>query len=195
MVGNRINDAVDFMPIAMRGKTLFVMQITIKLTIGILLLIVSSVWAQPIFPEGWRIPKDEETSGELDWRDEDPNRFLTVQADFDGDGSIDEAKMLINDLKKKIGIFVFLSENKKLRIIQLIEFENNSRLKAFGIAKVNPRKYETACGKGYFDCSPDEPDMITLTKPGINFFQFESASVFFYWDDRKKSFKKAQISD
>ena len=56
-------------------------------------------------PPGWRSPTTTETQGEL--RSKDPRAFLTVRADFDGDGIQDVAQLLVNTDGTKYSLFVF----------------------------------------------------------------------------------------
>jgi len=60
-------------------------------------------------PEGWRPPTQKELANDLWWRKEDPQLYLVLKADFDGDGKEDVASLLINDKKNKIGLFVALT--------------------------------------------------------------------------------------
>jgi len=64
-----------------------------------------------------------------------------------------------------------------------------------GISIVQPGEYITACGKGYYKCKPNEPTEIESYKPSINFYLFESANSYFYWDDNTKDFKRNWNSD
>jgi hypothetical protein len=163
--------------------------------IAILLLFSNNAFAEPLLPKGWRVPTKEETKYDLPIREEDPYRYLRVIADFDGDKITDEARILVNDSKNKMGIFVFLRRNNNYKTIRLVEYDNKTWAEVIGISIVKPGKYKTACGKGYFDCHEGEPDVLVLKRPGINVFKFESANSFFYWDDSSESFKSIDISD
>jgi len=56
-------------------------------------------------------------------------------------------------------------------------------------------RYQTACGKGYFECEEGEPEEIDFEFPAISFFRFESAGSAFFWDVRDENFKKVWLSD
>ena len=59
-------------------------------------------------PRGWRFPTDADHSdGWVEYRDEFPIPFH-VRGDFDGDGIVDDAWLLIRDAGKGCGLFVFL---------------------------------------------------------------------------------------
>ncbi len=66
---------------------------------------------------------------------------------------------------------------------------------AMGIEVVPPGLYESACGKGYWDCAPDEPAEIEFENPGLRYFQFENASSIFHWDAASGELKRTWISD
>ncbi len=64
-----------------------------------------------------------------------------------------------------------------------------------GIDLVRPGNYQTACGKGYWDCEKDEPELLTLAGPAIDFFKTESANSFFFFDAATHRFRRVWISD
>ena len=163
--------------------------------IAILLLFSNNAFGEPLLPKGWRVPTKDETKYDIPIREKDPYRYLRVIGDFDGDKITDEARILVNDSKNKMGVFVFLARNGSYKTIQLVEYDNKDWVKAIGISIVEPGEYKTACGKGYFKCHEGEPAVLVLKRPSINVFKFESASSFFYWDDSLKSFKSIAISD
>jgi len=45
------------------------------------------------------------------------------------------------------------------------------------------------------DCEPDEPEKLRLTMPALDFFAFESANSFFWWDENLQTFIRTWISD
>lgn len=68
-------------------------------------------------------------------------------------------------------------------------------LDRMGIDVVRPGSYATACGKGYWECGPDETENLELQWPAINFFKIESAHSFYFYDPIRKAFRTMQISD
>ncbi len=147
------------------------------------------------FPSGWRL------AGESDFSKEDlsfmkncvPTR---VDSDFNGDGFEDTALILMNDAEKKYALFVYLGQQKgDYTAIKLVEHIKDTDKLYMGISLMEPGKHRTACGKGYWDCEPGEPEILTLKHPGVLFSQFESASSVFYWDTLQQEFKRIWISD
>jgi len=148
-----------------------------------------------VFPSGWR-PAEK-----MDYLDEDllmienivPNR---ADGDFNGDGFNDTALLLINDTEKKYSLLVYLYQKKGgYKKIKLEEGPKISEKLHNGISLMEPGNYKTACGKGYWDCEPGEPAVLTLKNPGIACFEFESSSSVFYWDTHKREFKQIWMSD
>lgn len=143
----------------------------------------------------WRPPTTDELGPYSEWRNKDPNRYLLVRADFDGDGKDDTARLVVNEKENKIGLSVILSTLGKVSPL-LIETNNDKRaIESRGIKVAKPGKYETACGKGYYDCKKGEPKHIQLDHPGIDFFKYESANMYFIWNSTKKTFDEIGISD
>jgi hypothetical protein len=66
-----------------------------------------------------------------------------------------------------------------------------------GIASVKPGTYEYNCIEVGNDCvGRDEgKSKITLRRPALQYFKFESAASAFYWDKQKQTFVRIWISD
>jgi len=165
----------------------------------VILLCISSAYAGKSIPRGWRIPTSAEMQAEYDqWRNRDKNRFLLVEGDFNGDGVIDEARLLVSKKDSpRLGLFAFVSQKDgSFKTFLLVEVSKDpSYFKVLGIEKVSPGEYLTACGKGITECASDEADKVILLYEGINFFKEGSASMYFYWNPQTKDFKKAYIDD
>ena len=56
---------------------------------------------------------------------------------------------------------------------------------AMGISVMEPGQYNTACGKGYWECAGGDKPSILLKHPGLNYFKWGSADSVFYWDEDK----------
>ena len=143
----------------------------------------------------WRSPAESELGEHSAWRKEDPDRYLLVRADFDGDGKEDTARLVINDKENKMGMMVKLSTLGKAEPLLIETNSDKGAIKAIGIKIAKPGKYQTACGKGYYDCKNGEPEQIQLDRPGIDFFKYETANMFFLWNAAKKTFNEIYMSD
>lgn len=177
------------------GRTLMknIISLLIVLTLGILVS-TPCLSDEIILPNGWRLPRNLEVQDE--WRDKDVNRYLLINADFNGDGIMDEAKLLISDKPFRLALFAFVSQHDGTFKSFLLDEKNDvGYLKSLGIAKVSRGRYKTACGKGIIECRKDETDEVFLQYNGIEYFKVESASMYFYWDSSTKTFKKAWIDD
>ena len=158
------------------------------------LLAVRAASAQvPDNQEGWIPPPAKLVSDEWStWRDEDPERFLRVHADFDGDGEIDTAELLVSDRSDKYALFVVMSSSGRPGPIYKIDEVDDSRMVArLGLSTVRPGTYWTVC-KEIIDCDPDE---VTLRFEGIKFFLFDGAEGYFFWDPDIRAFQFAGITD
>ena len=163
---------------------------------GIVLLVITlpTLAGSMPLPLGWRVP----TSSELndDWRSNDPNKYEVLRGDFNGDGVVDQAMLLVPLKGRSLGLFVFLSQkNHTFKTYALDRIKDVALIKAMGIAKVSPGQYKTACGKGYWECAKDEAPEISIQHDAIDYFKTESANSYFYWDEQTKTFKRIWISD
>ena len=70
----------------------------------LVLLIAGISFAQEALPDGWHRPTLAEAKGQ--WRKKSRTRFLEVRGDFNGDGRVDLAELLISDSGKQCGLFV-----------------------------------------------------------------------------------------
>ena len=77
-------------------------------------------------PPDWRMPTANELSSS--WRSINPDKFSIVRGDFNGDGVIDEAKLLVRKDGTGIGLFAFVSENGKYKTFLLEEIKNKLQI-------------------------------------------------------------------
>ncbi len=145
-------------------------------------------------PDGWTLPPKSLTSD--DWRNKDSNRYLQVTGDFNGDGIGDIARFLARDDGSGIALCVFLSvKGAPHKFIILNEKKDIHQLRSLGIERAAPGHYETACGKGFAECSKDEPKELVLRHDAINYFKYDGANMFYYWDQSVNAFKGIGIGD
>ncbi len=166
------------------------------LAIVLLIMFITPVitFAKDAVP-GWRTPMTNELGKDMAWRDKDPNLYLVVKADFDGDGKEDIAYLLVNSKDNSIGLFVVMASVGNARPLQLEIIKDKQLIEVFGIGIVRPGTYETACGKGFWDCKKGEQEYLNLNHPAIDFFNYESANSYFYWNTIEEKFDRIWISD
>lgn len=146
-------------------------------------------------PSGYRFPSEADYSG--DWKEfraTVPMPFV-VRADFNGDGTPDEAWLLPTSSGTGWGLFAALGSATGPRRFVRLEQDRKTEVQGFGITLVKPGQYKTACGKGYWACKRDEPEVLDLKSPAFEFFKFESASSIVWWDPRARAFRRTWISD
>ena len=159
--------------------------------------LVATLSAQSVTraPNGYRFPTEVDYSGY--WKENRatvPEPFV-VRGDFNGDGVADEVWLLPASSASGWGLFVALGSPNGSRRWARLEQDRKSDVHSLGVTLVEPGQYKTACGKGYWACKRDEPELLDLKSAAFAFFQFESASSIFWWDQRSNSFKRTWISD
>jgi len=170
----------------------------ISLFVAFLLLPALAGCEESTLPEGWRFPTSDDFIGEWKENEQFVKQPFLAEADFDGNGVVDQAWILIRD-DSSWGLFVIQNSTSNARkIIQLDSTKINSARylppQSMGINVVSKGKYTTACGKGY-NCEESEPKEIEFYLPAIQYFRYESASSIFYWDKKTSSFKQVWMSD
>ena len=141
---------------------------------------------------GWRPPRAAEV--DQAWRKDNPNRYVWIAADFDGDGHADRAELLVRDPAPGVALVVTLARDTRHPLV-LEQSTDVAWLDAMGVDVASPGEYKTACGKGYSECQPGEPESLKLGTPAIEFFKVESASSFFVFEPARGRFKRVWISD
>jgi hypothetical protein len=162
------------------------------LAIALFLVLSTSVCLAQEMPAGWTKPPAKLTGQEF--RRKDPNHSLVVTGDFNGDGIQDKALLLVNQHTHKLGFFICLTtatgcDWHRLEVLDI------GFLEVMGIAKVKPGQYETACGKGYWECGKDEPEKLSTRRDAVEFFKDESASSVYIYNSRKHKFISVATSD
>ncbi len=113
----------------------------------------------------------------------------------------DDVWILLATESRKWGLFLF--EARKSASPRVVELDVNDpgkgggcgRAQGMGVEVAPPGDHETACGKGYWDCRPGEPNVLHLVHPGISYFQLEGTRSIFWWEGKSRSFKRTWISD
>ena len=147
-------------------------------------------------PDGWRIPSNEELDFESS-RNEFQNKGTYIKADFNSDSIDDYAYLLKNLDGSKEALFVNLSKQGGYQWHKLdeLEFKIDAPNLVMIISLLAPSKYETACGKGYFECQPGEPEILETKSNSILYSKFASVASIFYYDIGLKKFKQIWVSD
>jgi hypothetical protein len=161
-------------------------------TIALFLVASAGVSAAQEMPTGWTKPAAKLTR--QDFRRTDPNHFLVATGDFNGDGVQDKALLLVNQRTQKLGFFVCLTTETGCDWHRL-ETMDIGFLDVMGIAKVKPGQYETACGKGYWECGKGEPEKLSTKRDAVEFFKDESASSVYVYNPRSHKFFSVATSD
>lgn len=138
----------------------------------------------------WRLPDKEDVID--DWaRFNSPNKVID---DFNGDGKKDVAQIFLKkDSNTGYMLGVNLSDGKNYTLEQ----NENITPQSVSIELVEPsgEVWESACAKGYWDCSVNEIRQFKISKPSIQFCYIESSCMIFMWSDRNSEFTRIPLSD
>jgi len=147
-------------------------------------------------PTGWRLPTEKDITGDwAEFRKDNPHPYL-AQADFNGDGVRDDAYIALSTQGTKWALFVNLNKKKRNpQVIKLDEDSGETSPQRMGVGIAEPDTYKTACGKGYWECEKDDTETLKLKLPAIDYYLFQSANSFFWWDNKMGKFRRTWISD
>jgi hypothetical protein len=160
-----------------------------------LALIMAAGAADPL-PSGFRIPTESDRTGDWKKSQKEISTPFHASADFNGDGLVDHVWILLRKSGKGWGLFAFLARTgDRPLVVKLDEDNGQTPAQRFGVDVVKAGNYDTACGKGYWACKSGEPANLKLRLPAIDFYMFESANSYFWWDATSKKFKRTWISD
>ena len=158
-----------------------------------MLFVSISAYAEE-YPAGLRLPTKKELSKEP-LRKKSSTKNAKVEGDFNGDGKLDYAFLLASVNSSKGALAVKLSKDNGYEW-KIVDKTLDWNGEPMGIDLAKPDKYETACGKGYWECGGGEPATITLKNAGFWYSPFEKGgAVMIFWDDDKNDFQQIIMSD
>lgn len=160
-----------------------------RLLLSLLLLLPTTAVGQPLrIPRGWRLPRKAETL--QSWRQSDPDRYLQVRARVmpQREGIV---HMLVNKQNQRVGVFLFVQSSRT----RLLDTLPAGSLRGFGIKLLPAGRYETACGKGYYECGKGAPAFVESSDPLVCIFKTESTEAVYMWNPKRAVVVKVQLSD
>ena len=160
-------------------------EMKIFLSILLLVCLANTVSASgPTLPKQYRMPTDEELSAE--WRKQDANKDAMVAADFNGDGLVDGAFLVVDKKNNKLVLMVVLINKDFTETWLELQTMDYAALKYQGIALVEPAAVFVY--KDEADEYAKQP--ITLKFNSIKSFSSEGPSSIFLWDASKRQFQQ-----
>ncbi len=145
--------------------------------------------AAPAWPRGWKeaalATKTNCVGGTTDVR--------VAQADFDGDGAEDTARLLQKTNGTGFGVWVWLAQKPDPALV--VSIDETARNPDIVIDVVQPGTRSTACGNGYWQCAPNEPAKLVLRSAAINVLFCERSDQIAYWHPKSKGFRTVWMSD
>jgi hypothetical protein len=159
------------------------------LSILLFLLMTNSVYSSgPTLPKQYRMPTEEELSAE--WRKGDANKYATVAADFNGDGLVDGAFLVVDEKHKKLVLMVVLINKDFSETWLKLQNMDLAALKYQGIALIKPSIVTVYKG----EANENSKQAKTLKFNSIKSFSSEGPSSVFFWDLSKYQFKQLWLT-
>lgn len=121
-----------------------------------------------------------------------------IKADFDGNGLIDLAALIVSREDNGWGLRVFMQtsagswENFPLIDVDKRKIDHISR---YGLLAVPPGNYKTWCYHFPTNCTSDEPKEVSIQYQSFEFVVLESTRVLYYWDPKNNNFTEISTSD
>ncbi len=106
------------------------------------------------------------------------------QGDFNGDGLLDVALILLDRKDKSMGKLIVFHRTDKKSYESFVLIDDLKYSTWYSMYTQKPGEIVTAAGKGYGRASDEEPAKITLKNDGI-FLLYANASSIFHWENGK----------
>jgi len=159
------------------------------LSISLVFFLTSHVYASgPTYPKQYRNPTKEELSSE--WRKADPEKYATIAADFNGDGLVDGAFLLVDENHKKLDLVVVLINKNFSETWIKLQSMDYTAFKYQGITLVEP----TTVSVYKIDTTEETKQPVSLKFNAIKSFSSEGSSSIFTWDSSEKQFQQNWLS-
>lgn len=154
-----------------------------------LLLITSSSHAigPPTLPIQYRMPTEVELSPQ--WRKEDPNKYASFAADFNGDELVDGAFLVVDEKQNKLVLMVVINNKDFSETWIKLQTMDIAALKYQGVALIKPSPVYV-----YKDSAHDIKQPKTLKFNSIKSFSSEGPSSVFLWDESQHQFSQLWLS-
>ena len=163
-----------------------------RVTIFILALVSFEALALE-FPADWRLPTEKELRSELQQNTSTPKQAV-IESDFNDDGLLDRAFLLksVNYPGEGLVAYISTAAGYEWQVLDRVEWGEEyagAGLK-MKIELATPGRYKTACSLGYWECGPEESDVLELKRAAIYQNRFDGAIAIWFWDEGTKQFKK-----
>jgi hypothetical protein len=112
-----------------------------------------------------------------------------VRGDFDGDGKVDDARLMVSTEGDKVAVVAELS-----RLGTKIVVTIPGAIEPLGIAPLAAGHYSTICGQNH-DCEADEIPEVVLPWTGIDVFKDLDLDSVFYLTPGDTSFRQGWFSE
>lgn len=162
------------------------------------LLLVAPVPAgnEPASPEGWRQMTVEERSIDAAMRQDcEWDDCASTRGDWNGDGRLDGAILLIKQDGSASGLWAFFDDGEGGWQWVLAESYDDPTTPAYmGLLRQEPATFRVLCW-GYEPCDADGSRDVSLTLPAIDVMYFESSGHYLVWNAASERFDEIWYAD
>ncbi|MCL1957883.1 MAG: hypothetical protein FWF63_11205 [Fibromonadales bacterium] len=133
----------------------------------------------PFFaPEGWRFPESakELASFPIRLKNDPKNLFTVVKGDFNGDGHLDAAAYLLNELTGQVALFTNMSLKDGTYDLSPYGSADKSAVIENGVMLTDPGEYVNSATKA----------KVTIENPAFIVIIFNTAANLVYWNPKYK---------
>jgi len=157
------------------------MNIT-KTLVSIILFSISltSHAGGPVLPEKWRFPTPSE--GHKEYNNSQINTLIS--GDFNSDGLVDGALIVITTDNKSQDLVVFIYDKKLKEQWQVLDSLKFTGKISMGIRKYKPGKYKVLC-ETEKECQAGYKKVITIKNDAISYYRPESANSIFIFENNE----------
>lgn len=148
-------------------------------------------------PEGWRLLNDNELAVESEIRGQcEWDKCRTAHGDWNGDGRVDGAGLLVREDGSEAGLWVFFYRDDATWDWMLVrEFPDIEQVLDMGLESGKAGVYKLPCFEEYNCPAGAEYKEVTFKNEVINVYSFEISAHYLVWNDDARKFDEYWFSD
>jgi len=132
--------------------------------------------------------------GAQEWRASSKNHFVRAEGDFDGDGKMDLAELVVSCDGSRVVVILILGAEPRNAKRQILTDIPADQVQVYGVRSASASAYRGVGKSG--ELGRDAPqEEITTTFDSVEVFKNEGVSSIFYWNPVSKKFCRLWISD
>lgn len=115
---------------------------------------------------------------------------VEAKADFDGNGLIDTAQVMVNQKNGASGLFVLMQYKEGFDTFQLNKKSANTGYRSTIIGIAPPAYYQIWCTKENRNCTKTGEQAVKLKNPLVSDYTYGKASSVYYWAEHSQTFEE-----